>query len=145
MPVVFDSIAKFWDRISGATRRRVELVARAHDQRWTKPECFEAYLEEDWVNLYVDARKPEVEVPSRFKETAFLVLQYGYHLHIPILDLAVTQSGVSATLSFASTPAFTYVPWTAVFGMWFRDGHGSFFLEAAPPEFLQHWAQRKTS
>jgi hypothetical protein len=42
------------------------------------------------------------------------VLSYGLDMPVPIPDLEVTDSGISATLSFSREPFKTFVPWEAV-------------------------------
>jgi hypothetical protein len=60
-------------------------------------------------------------------EGAAQVLSYGLDMPVPIPDLVVDDSGVSATLSFSRSPFKTFVPWEAVVGVW---GHGG---ESEPP------------
>jgi hypothetical protein len=57
------------------------------------------------------------------------VFEYGLNLPIPINDLELTDSGISATLSFSRTPHHTFVPWEAVALFSFSEG-GS---ESPPP------------
>jgi hypothetical protein len=60
-------------------------------------------------------------------EGAAQVLSYGLDMPVPVLDLEVTDAGISATLSFSRTPFKTFVPWEAVVGVWVRGG------ESEPP------------
>src|SRR5256885_8262358 len=93
-------------------------------ERPSKHEAFLALLHEGWTSLHLDARRPGVIVPSHLKGEAHLVLQYGHDLPIPIPDLTIDELGVSATLSFARTPHFTAVPWSAVYVVASDDGRG---------------------
>jgi stringent starvation protein B len=71
-------------------------------------------------------------VPVHLKGEGHLVLQYGSNLPIPIPDLQVDESGVSATLSFARTPHQTVVPWSAVYVIASEDGRGVLYNEDIP-------------
>jgi hypothetical protein len=57
---------------------------------------------------------PESALPA---EGEARVLSYGLGMPVPILNLAATDDGISATLSFAHTPHATFVPWDAVVGL----------------------------
>ena len=57
------------------------------------------------------------------------VFEYGLNLPVPIKDLELSESGISATLSFSRTPHRTFVPWEAVALFSVPDG-GS---ESPPP------------
>ena len=71
-------------------------------------------------------------MPAHLKGEAHLVLQYGNDLPIPIPDLQIDETGVSATLSFARTPWPTMVPWTAVYVVTSPDGRGVLYQEDVP-------------
>jgi len=71
-------------------------------------------------------------VPVHLKGEGHLVLQYGRNLPIPIPDLQVDESGVSATLSFARAPHQTVVPWSAVYVIASEDGRGVLYNEDIP-------------
>ena len=43
-------------------------------------------------------------------------LEYGLDMPVPILDMVITEAGVTATLSFSREPFTTFVPWAAVKG-----------------------------
>jgi stringent starvation protein B len=103
-------------------------------ERPSKQEAFAAMLNEGWVSLHIDARRPGVVVPTPFSSQAHLVLQYGRNMPIPIPDLEVTPAGISATLSFARVPHRTYVPWSAVYIVACTNGAGVLYQEDVPPE-----------
>ncbi len=103
-------------------------------ERPSKQEAFAALLNEGWVSLHIDARRPGVVVPTPFSSQAHLVLQYGRNMPIPIPDLEVTPAGISATLSFARVPHRTYVPWSAVYIVACTNGAGVLYQEDVPPE-----------
>lgn len=71
-------------------------------------------------------------VPVHLKGEGHLVLQYGSNLPIPIPDLQIDESGVSATLSFARSPHQTVVPWSAVYVIASEDGRGVLYNEDIP-------------
>lgn len=104
------------------------------DERPSKRDAFQAFLREGWVSLHLDARRPGVDVPTSFSSEPHLVLQYGQDMPIPIPDLAVTERGVTATLSFARTPHKTFVPWEAVYVVARTDGRGILYHEDVPTE-----------
>jgi len=57
----------------------------------------------DWPGLRLPAG---VTLPT--------MLEYGWGLPIPMLDLSCGETGIRATLSFNQTPFDTFVPWEAV-------------------------------
>lgn len=104
------------------------------DERPSKRDAFLAFLHAGWVSLHLDARRPGVVVPPSLAGEAHLVLQYGRNMPIPIPDLEVTESGVSATLSFSRNPQRTHIPWHAVYGVECTDGRGVLYQEDVPAE-----------
>src|SRR6185503_3225816 len=100
--------------------------------RPSKQDAFLALLREGWTSLHLDARRAGVVVPVHLKGEGHLVLQYGRNLPIPIPDLQVDESGVSATLSFARAPHQTVVPWSAVYVIASEDGRGVLYNEDIP-------------
>lgn len=99
-----------------------------------KREYFEARLRAGSAFIHLDARRPGVIVPDAFAHDPHLVLQYGYALKIPIPDLAVTDWGVRATLSFARSPLLTAVPWPSVYAIHGDDGEGYVWREDMPSD-----------
>lgn len=65
---------------------------------------------------------PEVVLPSflmtpGWKDRKDVVhLEYGLDMAVPITDIAITDDGVAATLSFSREPCKTFIPWKAVVG-----------------------------
>jgi stringent starvation protein B len=104
------------------------------DERPSKREAFMAFLRDGWVSLHLDARRPGVIVPTMFAAEPHLVLQYGRNMPIPIPDLDVSESGVTATLSFSRTPHTTHVPWSAIYVVACTDGRGILYYEDVPQE-----------
>lgn len=111
--------------------------------RPSKQEAFTAFLQDGWVTVYIDARRPGVSVPDHLRNEARLVLQYGLNMPVPVEDLEVTEGGVKATLSFARQPHKTLIPWTAIYVIACTDGRGVLYQEDVPPELLvaAHGAQ----
>ena len=62
---------------------------------------------------------PSLDVPKsvRPKERETTSFEYGLNLPVPIDDLAITDDGIRATLSFSRRPHPTFVPWAAVVGI----------------------------
>src|SRR4051794_27971360 len=104
------------------------------DERPSKRDAFAAFLQEGWVSLHLDARRPGVGVPVAFATEPHLVLQYGRNMPIPIPDLEVTDEGVSATLSFSREPHKTHIPWSSVYVVACTDGRGILYYEDVPQE-----------
>jgi stringent starvation protein B len=103
-------------------------------ERPSKRDAFLALLRDEWVSLHLDARSPGVVVPAPFSSQAHLVLQYGRNMPIPIVDLEVTDAGLSGTLSFSRIPHRTYVPWSAVYAITSTDGCGILYREDVPSD-----------
>ncbi len=103
-------------------------------ERPSKKDAFLALLRAGWASLHLDARCAGVVVPAPFASQAHLVLQYGRNMPIPIIDLEVTDEGVSATLSFSRVPHRTYVPWSAVYAVSCTNGCGVLYREDMPED-----------
>lgn len=58
-----------------------------------------------------------VVIPEHVRAYPQGQFDYGAELPIPIPDLVIDDSGISATLSFNRTPFKTFLPWGAVFLM----------------------------
>jgi stringent starvation protein B len=104
------------------------------EDRPSKQVAFRAFLQEGFVSIHLDARRPGVVVPPEFAGSPHLVLQYGLAMPIPIPDLEVTETGISATLSFARQPQKTVVPWGAIYIVACEDGRGVLYYEDVPEE-----------
>jgi hypothetical protein len=99
-----------------------------------KKDVAETLLNKGNVFLHLDPRKKEVIVPKWLKDQLQLVLQIGYDLPIPIPDLFIDDSGVSATLSFNRSPFACYVPWNSLFALVGDDGRGMVWMSEMPAE-----------
>ncbi len=80
-----------------------------------KREYFALQLGAGVASLHLDPRCPGVQVPQRFAEQEWLILNYSfrYGLH----DFAFDDDAVFASLSFAGQPFPCRVPWKAVFAI----------------------------
>ena len=114
--------AKLIDRdtfvgLAGAQPEDVEPAKSLEDDTAApdKRSVVEQLLEQGAVLVHVDARKPEVAVPARFRGDPKLVLRFGYGLNPAIVDLAVDERGISGTLTFSGQPYHCELPWTAVY------------------------------
>lgn len=67
---------------------------------------------------------------------AVVLLNYPLHPVIPIDDLQVGTTGISATLSFNRTPHKTFIPWTATLGLasLYDEPDGEELPPAVPPK-----------
>src|SRR5262245_27165158 len=104
------------------------------EERPPKVDAFRAFLAEGWVSVHLDARRSGVQVPSELADNRHLVLQYGRNMPIPLPELEVTESGVTATLSFARMPHKTFIPWSAIYIVACTDGRGVLYYEDVPED-----------
>jgi stringent starvation protein B len=112
---------------------RDEDDASAPDKRRT----LEALLSRGPVLVHVDARRAEVNVPTRFRADASLVLRFGYNLSPAITDLVVDDDAVSGTLTFAGQPFRCILPWTAVYAAMVEgEQRGTVWPEDVPEDVL---------
>lgn len=107
--------------------------ASAPDKRRT----LEQLLGRGPVLVHIDARRPEVSVPPRFREDASLVLRFGFSLSPPIRDLAIDDVGLSGTLTFGGSPFHVMLPWTAVYAAMVEgEQRGTVWPEDVPEDVL---------
>jgi hypothetical protein len=81
-----------------------------------KAEAVRSLLEEfDSIFVYVLCAMPGVCLPDDVKkQAAVTVLEIGFEMPLPIPDLVISELGITCTLSFARSPFFVSVPWSAV-------------------------------
>lgn len=72
-------------------------------------------LEKGMAQVHLDARRPFVAVPERFKDQPQLVLNISYRFEPP--DLTVSDWGVRETLSFGGERFMCGIPWSAIFAV----------------------------
>ncbi|MEW5742609.1 MAG: ClpXP protease specificity-enhancing factor SspB [Myxococcota bacterium] len=72
-------------------------------------------LEKGMAQLHLDARRPGVLVPEKYKQNHHLVLNVSYRFDPP--DLTVSDWGVRETLSFGGSRFTVGVPWSAVYAI----------------------------
>lgn len=72
-------------------------------------------LEKGRTQLHLDARRPGVLVPERFRGDHHLVLNISYRFDPP--DLSVSEWGIRETLSFNGARFTVGIPWSALFGV----------------------------
>ena len=112
--------------------------ASAPDKRRT----VEQLLGRGPVLVHIDARRPEVSVPQRFREDASLVLRFGYSLSPPIKDLGIDDGGLSGTLTFGGSPFHVVLPWTAVYAAMVEgEQRGTVWPEDVPEDVLAGTAE----
>ncbi len=80
-----------------------------------KKERLLAALDQGLTQLHLDARRPGVLVPEKFKTEHHLVLNVSYRFDPP--DLAVNDWGVRQTLSFGGSRFQVGVPWSAIYAV----------------------------
>lgn len=107
--------------------------ASAPDKRRT----LEQLLARGPVLVHVDARRPEVAVPQRFRSDASLVLRFGYTLQPAIRDLQIDDDAISGTLTFGGSPFHVVLPWTAVYAAMVEgEQRGTVWPEDVPEDVL---------
>ncbi len=67
------------------------------------------------TQIHLDARRPGVLVPERFKGEHQLVLNVSYRFDPP--DLTVNEWGIRQTLSFGGARFTIAVPWSALYAV----------------------------
>jgi stringent starvation protein B len=72
-------------------------------------------LEEGMTQLHLDARRPGVLVPEKFRGDHHLVLNVSYRFDPP--DLSVSEWGVRQTLSFGGSRFTVGLPWSAIYAV----------------------------
>jgi stringent starvation protein B len=72
-------------------------------------------LERGLTQIHLDARRPGVLVPDRYRADHHLVLNLSYRFDPP--DLTVTEWGVRQTLSFGGQRFTIAAPWSAVYAV----------------------------
>ncbi len=101
----------------------------------TKKNIFLGFMRTSSAYLQIDARAEGVQLPDYLMGERSVVLQLGYNMSVPILDLVVDDAGIRATLSFRRQPFACVVPWRAIYGI--SDGkERAVFPEDAPPDLL---------
>lgn len=95
----------------------VELKARKPKapERTDKKARLLSLLERGVTMIHLDARRPGVAVPEKFKTEPQLLLNLSYRFSPP--DLEVTEWGVRETLTFGGIPYPVAVPWSALFAL----------------------------
>jgi stringent starvation protein B len=91
-------------------------------------------LQQSDVSILLDARLDGVVVPLKFKQNHALVLELGLNLTVPIPDLDIGESGITATLSFDRTPFWCYIPWPAIYAMLVNNEGGLLFHQSKPAD-----------
>lgn len=72
-------------------------------------------LEQGMTQIHLDARRPGVLVPDKFRTEHHLVLNVSYRFDPP--DLSVSEWGVRQTLSFGGSRFTVGVPWSALYAV----------------------------
>jgi stringent starvation protein B len=103
----------------------------------SKRQVVDRLLNDGPVLIHVDARRPEVSVPERFRGDQRLVLRFGYGLTPAIVDLSVDDSSLTGTLSFGGVPHCCVLPWSAIYAVVGEsDQKGMVWPDDVPPEVV---------
>jgi hypothetical protein len=125
-------LISFGPRLAGSAWNEAKTRAYAREKHMR----FDDLLQRGWVTIHLDSRRPGVRLPERFMGAPDFRLQYGRDMPRPIPDLATSDEGVTATLSFDGQAQPTHVPWRAVFLITDRQGRGRWYREDTPPEVM---------
>ncbi|HEY4056724.1 MAG TPA: ClpXP protease specificity-enhancing factor SspB [Kofleriaceae bacterium] len=102
-----------------------------------KKKVVEDLLSQGSILVHVDARRPEVAVPPRFRSDAALMLRFGYNLTPAISDLTVDDEGISGTLTFGGNPFRVVLPWTAIYAASVEgEQRGAVWTEDVPEDMM---------
>ena len=91
-------------------------------------------LERSTAYLQIDGRAAGVVLPEHLRANPSVILQVGYQMAIPIVDLKLDDEGWRGTLSFARSPFHCQVPWSAVYGVADDEGQALIFREDVPAD-----------
>lgn len=91
------------------------MTAVTERKEATKKDQVLECLEKGMTQIHLDARRPGVLVPERFRTEHHLVLNISYRFDPP--DLAVSEWGVRQTLSFGGSRFTVAVPWSALYAV----------------------------
>ncbi|HEY0190301.1 MAG TPA: ClpXP protease specificity-enhancing factor SspB [Kofleriaceae bacterium] len=132
--------AEFVQLVGGPSRDVESIGALVDEEDASAPDkrkTMELLLSRGPVLVHVDARRPEVSVPARFRADPSLVLRFGYSLSPAIADLTVDDDGVGGTLTFAGQPFRCVLPWTAVYAAMVEgEQRGTVWPEDVPEDVL---------
>ncbi|MFT3709700.1 MAG: ClpXP protease specificity-enhancing factor SspB [Archangium sp.] len=88
------------------------MTERTEDSKRTQVlEC----LDKGMTQIHLDARRPGVLVPEKFRAEHHLVLNISYRFDPP--DLSVSEWGIRQTLSFGGSRFTVAVPWSALYAV----------------------------
>lgn len=100
-----------------------------------KKDVLLSLLEHGLIMMHMDARHPDIEVPEYLKGDPNLCLNLSYRFGIP--DLEITDTEITATLSFQKVPFQCTLPMDAIWGISQPPEPGmQLFFDALPPELL---------
>lgn len=100
-------------------------------------------LEQGMTQLHLDARRPGVLVPEKFRTEHHLVLNISYRFDPP--DLSVSEWGVRQTLSFGGSRYTIAVPWSALYAVASLDTREFWMFPDDLPEELAEAATEKAN
>lgn len=103
-----------------------------------------------YVDLLVDGRHPDIDIPADFWESAMVQLQIGFDLPLPIEDITIHGvTGLSCTLHFPRTGFhLCKIPWSAVYQISTPKGPGHLWEGEVPADvrrFLRREGEERTT
>ncbi len=102
------------------------------NQNAAKRTVLEKLLEQSMVLVTLDARAPNVMIPSHLQGDPQLRLNLSFRFGLPI---DIGEDGISATLTFGGVPSECFLPWGSVY-MFVSHATGQPFMFPAdiPPD-----------
>ena len=95
---------------------------------------FASLLRAGRVRIHLDARRPGVVLPERFRSKNHLALDYGRDLSIPTVDVEIDGFGIRAVLSFDRAKTVTFIPWGSIFAIGDGKSDGGVWQEDIPDD-----------
>ena len=94
-----------------------------------KREMIEAMLSQGLIQIFVDATKPGVDLPSVLLTEHCVVLNLSKKFGMPMDTL---EDGIHAELSFNKVSTHTRIPWHSIWSVKNQDGRAYLFVDVMP-------------
>lgn len=92
-----------------------------------KNQVFNIFMMHGLTKVWVDPKGKDVQLPLYLQEKEAIVLEFGYTLAKPILDLTVGMFAIEATLSFNGEPYLCVIPWDTVLAITNEENLGVYY------------------
>jgi hypothetical protein len=92
-----------------------------------KNQVFNIFMMHGLTKVWVDPKGKDVQLPPYLYDKEAIVLEFGYTMAKPIMDLTVGMFAIEATLSFNGEPYLCVIPWDAVLALTNGDNLGVYY------------------